>query len=412
MDRRKRNYILYKNLKLFGVVLLVVLFCGTIVLGISYKKQQSKEKLQVYEFFQLPQSEEEKFANTSLETEMDLNRDIYQTAVENGERVKMVPCVDEESVTLLFAGDILLDDTYAMMSNYVSRGRSMENTFAGGLLEQMRLADVFMVNNEFTFTDRGTPTKGKLYTFRSKPENVQFLSDMGVDIVSLANNHSYDFGEVSLLDTLETLEKADMPYVGAGRNLDEAKEPYYLVANGMKIAFVSGTQLEKYANPETKGATLDSAGTLRCVDPVDLLKSIEIAEQNADMTILFIHWGTESKEWIDEMQQEQAKLYTQAGVDLIIGAHPHVLQQIDFVNDVPVVYSLGNFWFNSKDRDTGMVQVTLKDKEIVELRFIPCKQTDCKTVLLDGVEKQRVIQNMRTMSPDIIIDENGLITQR
>ena len=269
-----------------------------------------------------------------------------------------------------------------------------------------------MLNNEFTFTDRGTPTPGKLYTFRSKTANVSFLKEMGADIVSLANNHSYDYGEVSLLDTLDTLKNADIPYAGAGENLAEAMEPYYLIANGMKLAFVAGTQLEKYDNAETKGATETAAGTLRCVNPENLLQSIRIAEENADFTILFIHWGTETQETIDWMQEEQVSLYTEAGVDLIIGAHPHVLQKIDYVDGVPVVYSLGNFWFNSKTRDTGMIKVTLKDKEIKELAFLPCLQSDCRTNLLSGDEKGRVLQYMRSLSNGINIDSEGIITKK
>lgn len=404
--RRYRNG--KKNILVFTSTLVTVLCVGMLVLGMTYINS-GKNSINVYEFFSLPLDEREKYDQTALEEELDKNQSIYEEALAKGQRVKMLPCVDEEEVTLLFAGDVLLDDSYAMMSNYVSRGRNMEETFGTELLYEMQQADIFMLNNEFTFTDRGTPTPGKLYTFRSKTENVSFLQELGVDIVSLANNHSYDYGEISLLDTLDTLQKADIPYVGAGKNLEEAMEPYYVVVNGMKIAFVSATQLEKYDNPETKGATLDSPGTLRCVNPDNLLQSIEMAEQNADFTILFIHWGTETQESIDWMQEEQALLYAQAGVDLIIGAHPHVLQKIDYVEDVPVVYSLGNFWFNSKTRDTGVIKVTLKDKKIKELAFLPCLQSDCRTKLLAGEEKKRVLQYMQGLSPDISIDENGKI---
>ena len=397
-----------KNLIVFASTLVTVLCIGMITLGLAYVGKE-KNKVSVYEFFSLPTNEREKYAQTSLEEELDKNESIYNDAVAKGQRVKMLPCVDEEEVTMLFAGDVLLDDNYAMMSNYVSRGSSMEDTFGNGLLHEMQQADIFMLNNEFTFTDRGTPTAGKLYTFRSKTSNISFLKEMGTDIVSLANNHSYDYGEVSLLDTLDTLNNGEIPYVGAGRNLAEAMEPYYIIANGMKIAFVAGTQLEKYDNAETKGATQNSAGTLRCVNPENLLESIRIAEENADFTILFIHWGTESQESLDWMQEEQVELYTKAGVDLIIGAHPHVLQKIDYVDGVPVVYSLGNFWFNSKTRDTGMIKVTLKDKKIKELAFLPCLQSDCKTNLLSGEEKERVITYMQKLSNGIMIDKDGVI---
>lgn len=409
--KRQKYHNSKKNIFVFTSTLVAVLCIGMIGLGITYMVKE-KNRVSVYEFFSLPTNERDKFAQTALEEELDKNQSIYQEALEKGQRVKMVPCVDEDKVTLLFAGDVLLDDNYAMMSNFVSRGSNMEDTFGNGLLYEMQQADIFMLNNEFTFTDRGTPTPGKLYTFRSKTANVSFLKEMGADIVSLANNHSYDYGEVSLLDTLDTLKNADIPYAGAGENLAEAMEPYYLIANGMKLAFVAGTQLEKYDNAETKGATETAAGTLRCVNPENLLQSIRIAEENADFTILFIHWGTETQETIDWMQEEQVSMYTEAGVDLIIGAHPHVLQKIDYVDGVPVVYSLGNFWFNSKTRDTGMIKVTLKDKEIKELAFLPCLQSDCRTNLLSGDEKGRVLQYMRSLSNGINIDSEGIITKK
>ena len=112
-----------------------------------------------------------------------------------------------------------------------------------------------MVNNEFPYTTGGAPTAGKKFTFRADPKYASWLFDMGADLVSLANNHAYDYGEVSLTDTLDTLEAIGMPYVGAGRNLDEAVKPVSFIANGRKITFVSATQIERTLPPDTKGAT-------------------------------------------------------------------------------------------------------------------------------------------------------------
>lgn len=121
--------------------------------------------------------------------------------------------------------------------------------------------------------------------------------------MSLANNHAYDYGNEALLDTFDTLESAGIPYVGAGRNLDEALKPVYLIANDMKIAVVSATQIERNANPDTKEATAASAGVLRCLDPSALLRVIAEAKENSDFVILYIHWGTESQEDIDWLQE-------------------------------------------------------------------------------------------------------------
>ena len=108
--------------------------------------------------------------------------------------------------TIVFAGDILFDDHYAVKVKMNQRGRGIEGSISQEMLDVMRSADIFMVNNEFPYSDRGTPTENKKFTFRAKPEYASYLLDMGADIVSLANNHAYDYGKTALLDTLDTFQ--------------------------------------------------------------------------------------------------------------------------------------------------------------------------------------------------------------
>ena len=162
--------------------------------------------------------------------------------------------VSPDQVTITFAGDILFDENYAIMGK-VSGNGNIANGIVPSLLTEMKSADIMMLNNEFPYSDRGTPLEDKKFTFRAKPTSVSFLNDMGVDIVSLANNHAYDYGETAFLDTMETLENAGITYVGAGRNLQEARRPVYYIINNMKIAIVAATQIEKLDHPDTKGAT-------------------------------------------------------------------------------------------------------------------------------------------------------------
>ncbi len=337
------------------------------------------------------------------------NERLYNEAVQKGEKVYLVNCMDSECVTFAFAGDILLDDEYAMMFHYRTRGSDINDTFSADLLERMRSADVFMLNNEFPFSTRGTPTEGKTFTFRANPANIDMYELLGVDIVSLANNHAYDYGEDALLDTFTTLENAGIPYVGAGRNIEEARKPVYFIANGMKIAVVSATQIERNAVPDTKEATATNAGVLRCMDPTALLEVIAEAEANSDFVILYIHWGTESQAETDWLQDKQAPVYAQAGVDLIMGDHPHCLQKLGSESGVPIVYSLGNYWFNSKTQNTCLVEVAIKKDGMEYLRFVPCKQEDCRTRQLEGAEKDEVLNYVRGLSPGVYIDDEGYV---
>lgn len=408
MKERRRKH-RKRLLGLFFGVLGSVLGVGVLAMVLLHFAMPEEEKV-VYEIFHLPSSPLEIFA-ASAEPEKEQSQDemLLQEALEQNQEVYLAECESQDTVTLLFAGDILMDDHYAVMSTYHNRGNDINQAFDQGLLEQMRNADIFMINNEFTFTSRGTPTVNKKFTFRANPGNVSMYEEMGADIVSVANNHIYDYGEISLLDTLDTLEQAEIPYVGAGRNLQEAMTPVYYIANGMKIAFVSATQIERNGTPDTKEATQDSAGVLRCMNPDNLLLTIEEAKKNSDYVILYIHWGTESQEAIDWLQEQQAPIYAQAGVDLIIGDHPHCLQKMDSVEGVPVIYSLGNFWFNSRTQNSCVVKVALRAGEMESFQFIPCRQSDCRTALLTGQEKTEVLDYMRTISPNVTIDEEGYV---
>ena len=420
MKREERKRLVTRMMRLFFLVLMVVLCIGVVGIwvysGFRGREGKENEKVEVihivsaediFRTFQSILTGEDATSEANEDRTEDEKR--LQESLEAGEKAVLVECAEEETVKLLFAGDILLDEHYAVMANLRDRGGKAEEAFSTGLLEVMRKADVFMLNNEFTFTNRGTPTAGKQFTFRANPDSISLLQEIGVDVVSVANNHIYDYGEVSLLDTLDTLEEAGIAYTGAGKNLEEAMKPVYLIANGMKIGMISATQIERNGTPDTKEATATSAGVLRCMDTTNLLQVIEQMEENCDYTILYIHWGTESQEAIDWLQEEQAPLYAEAGVDLIIGDHPHCLQKIDKVLGVPVIYSLGNFWFNSKTQNSCVVEVVLKEKELYSFRFVPCKQVDSRTRLLEGTEKQGVLNYMRGISQNVMIDEEGYV---
>ena len=436
--KRKRRK---SQLRVFVVSLLIVLFAGSVAM-LAYSETRTPKTTKspiIMDFDGLSQTEYTDYADDradaditdvsnglmSEETDIEAstqeqatavdemlaeNERLYNEAVSKGENVYLLDCEDESRVTFAFAGDILLDDGYAMMFRYRSRGSDINDTFSADLLERMRRADVFMLNNEFPFSRRGTPTEGKTFTFRANPDNVEMYEQLGVDIVSLANNHAYDFGKDALLDTFTTLETAGIPYVGAGRDLNEAKKPVYFIANGMKISIVSATQIERNAVPDTKEATMNSPGVLRCMDPSALLEVIAEAKASSDFVILYIHWGTESQEGTDWLQDKQAPIYAEAGVDLIIGDHPHCLQKLDIVSGVPVAYSLGNYWFNSKTQNTCLIEVGINKDGMEYFQFVPCIQEDCRTRHLEGAQKEEVLNYMRNLSPNVQIDSEGYVT--
>ncbi len=317
---------------------------------------------------------------------------------------------DEGNVTLTFAGDILFDDEYAVYSKLLANGGAINAGIDQQVINYMKSSDVMLLNNEFPYTNRGTPTPDKTYTFRADTSTAHLITDMGVNVVGLANNHAYDFGREGFLDTLDTLDEAGIPYIGGGRNINEASAPIYFVVDGVKVGIVAATQIERLDNPDTKGATDTEPGVFRCLNPGRMLGVIGEMKEKCDFVVAFVHWGTESTTEVDWLQTDQAPRIAGAGADLIIGAHPHVLQPIGTSGGVPVFYSLGNFWFNSKELDTCLVRATVNTEGLVSLRFVPCRQVGCKTYMATGDEKTRILNDVRAMSPGVNVDAEGYVT--
>lgn len=407
--RRKRRLI--RKIRLICIVLLATLVVGTI-LCLVVRKVQDANNPHVAD-------RQEMISTDALADNEDLmegqdKNDSAKTLDAIEDTVNIETSVAEvHDVTMVFTGDICFCDDYSNMVNFRQKGSDITKNIDQTLLNEMIQADICMVNNEFAYSNGGAPLSGKTYTFRANPSCVSILSDMGVDIVSLANNHIYDYGEVALLDTLDTLEGAGIPYVGAGRNLTEASTTYYFEANGRTIAYISATQVERNTNPNTKGATAESAGTFRCYTSEEFARleaAIKDAEEKADLTVVYIHWGTENTDSLHYLQQEQAGKIVDAGADLIIGDHPHCLQPITYIKNVPVFYSLGNFWFNSKTLDSCLVKIIYTADDQLKCQFVPAKQHDCRTDAESGDEKKRILNYMQCISPDITLDAEGYIT--
>lgn len=318
-------------------------------------------------------------------------------------------CAGEETV-LDFTGDINLSEGWSTTVFMDRQPDGIYDCLSSDLMLELQSADILLINNEFTYSNRGTPLAGKAYTFRAAPSRVEVLQQLGADIVSLANNHVYDYGEEALLDTMDTLEQAQIPYVGAGRNLEEAEKIVYFIANGRKIAIVAATQIERFES-FTKEAEENTPGVLKTLEPDKFVRVIREAKKNSDYVIAYPHWGTEGTSVYGLDQRQLAEAFAEAGADVIIGGHTHSLQGIDYIGDVPVFYSLGNFWFNGKTIDTGVAQVRIQKDGSIRPRFLPCLQSGCQTELLeDGEKRDKILEFMRGLSKGVEIDEKGDIT--
>lgn len=319
---------------------------------------------------------------------------------------------DEKILRLGFAGDVNLDENWSTTQFLNTQENGIADCIDADIIEYTRSLDIFMLNNEFSYSDRGNPMEGKAYTFRAKPERVEILKELGTDIVLLANNHVYDYGEDAFYDTLDTLESAGIPYVGAGRNMGEACRPVYFERGEIKIAYVAATRAEKLILTPEAGE--DTPGVLRAYDESRYLEVIRQAKEEADYVVASIHFGTEYSNQAEEYQRELAKKLIDAGADTVIGSHAHVLQGIEFYREKPIIYSLGNFWFNEKTLNSCIFEIDIsgKDASLKGVRFIPCVQTGCQTKSPDTEEGRREICDfMEGISFGIEIDEMGNVTE-
>lgn len=329
--------------------------------------------------------------------------------------------IDKESegdIVIDFTGDVSFADGIATTDFMDHQMNGLYDCFSQDLLDEMQSADILMINNEFTYTTRGTPLAGKAYTFRGNPSRVSLMKDLGADVVSVANNHVYDYDEIGLLDTLNTLSQAQLLYVGAGVNLEDAKKPVYFIVGGRKIAIVAATQIERTLN-YTKEATGVSPGVLKCLHPEVFCQVIKEAKANADYVIVFPHWGTEGNANYGGDQVALARAFVEAGADAIIGGHTHCLQTVEYMDDVPVFYSLGNYWFSTTGNmpaayNTGLAQIHITEEGNIESYFIPCKFDAGVTSKLssEDIAYSNIIDSLNGMSKTAHIDEMGRISKK
>ncbi len=307
--------------------------------------------------------------------------------------------------TLIFTGDVLFAN--AFLAAYDAGGISA--VVADGLREQLIEADILMVNNEFPFSDRGTPMEGKQYTFRCSPSYVNALTELGVDIVSLANNHTLDYGREALTDTFAALDGAGILYGGAGESAERAEELQIIEVNGKKFGFLAVSRVIPDVSWKVENAV---PGIFSCYDETRLLELVREAKEQCDFVTVFPHWGTEYSEQPNEVQKQIAEKCMEAGADLIVGSHTHCLQGIGYFDGKPVFYSLGNFIFGQSIERSAAVRVTVKQDGSTEIALIPVRAAGGQTSELAGEEAAAVYSYMESISVNAAVDENGIVTER
>ena len=255
------------------------------------------------------------------------------------------------AVTIVIGGDVDLDRT-----TRAAIARDGVDAPWVGIAPLLRSADIAVVNLECAVSRQGRP-EPKSYTFRGDPAAVAGAKHAGVDVVSLANNHTLDFGRAALLDTIAAVRAQGIRPVGGGRNLAEAQEAAVLTVHGRRIAFVGMTGI--VPAPHWR-ATATSPG-LADDNSARITAQVRRAKSRADIVVAFFHWGVEYTYQASSRQRRAARAAISAGASIVVGAHPHVLQPVEEVDGALVAWSLGNLVFKSRlpSRRTAMLSVTI-----------------------------------------------------
>jgi poly-gamma-glutamate synthesis protein (capsule biosynthesis protein) len=267
---------------------------------------------------------------------------------------------DTRPITIAIVGDIMLGRS--VNAQILAGNDAFPFTYTG---EYLRGFDLTVGNLECVVSSLGMPVPGKPYTFRGDPKGFVRLTGAGFDILSLANNHSGDYGQDAFIDMLAQLPKHGFTPLGGGHNLAQAHQPVIRQVRSTKIAFLSYCEIDPYSF----AATPSSPGHA-WLDPTLMRADIRALRPEVDYLIVFTHWGIEYQPLETGHQQAMARLAIDAGADFVVGGHPHVIQPNEIYAGKPIVYSLGNFVFDemfSDDVRTGEVlTLTLQGSRLLK----------------------------------------------
>jgi poly-gamma-glutamate synthesis protein (capsule biosynthesis protein) len=276
--------------------------------------------------------------------------------------------VNDGEVSLILAGDVMLSRNVAR--SIAESGQDFRYPFQA-TAPLTSAASIAFCNLECPISGRGEAI-AKRYLFNAPPESVDGLAFAGFDVVSLANNHVLDYGPIALEDTQRHLSRVGIAAVGISTQ-QAPQNPVILVRNGVRIGFLA------YADPESpygyaKEFGVFETGPAKAIEAV-VAADIEDLKRRADVIVVSVHWGTEYVESAEPRQKTLGRFFVDQGADLVVGHHPHVLQETEWYQAGLILYSLGNFVFDQHSRPptriSRLYRILVTDKGIERAEFIP-----------------------------------------
>jgi len=309
-----------------------------------------------------------------------------------------VPDSANLDVTFCAAGDVLLDRG---VRKYIDR-YGVNYPFEQ-LSDLINSHDLAFCNLECPISSWGEPLTKKI-VFRGDSSYVEGLTFSGFDIFSLANNHTIDYGREALLNTRAILEGNGLHTVGIGENQTVAGAPQIITIKGMRIAFFAHVLM-----PHESIVYSHDLPAPAIADIDSIVENVREIEDKVDFTIVSFHWGREYSPYPSYIQKEHAYRSIDAGADLILGHHPHVIQSIEKYQGKYIFYSLGNFVFD-QDRLDGsqsfLLSTIFKDRQLEAVTLIPIKIERCQPRLATGIDFREIFEQLIEISPGVNFEIN------
>jgi poly-gamma-glutamate capsule biosynthesis protein CapA/YwtB (metallophosphatase superfamily) len=267
-------------------------------------------------------------------------------------------------ITLAFAGDV-------HFAGRTARLLDDPDTAFGEIATTLADADVTMINLETAVTTRGTP-EPKQFLFRAPPSTYAAVKAAGVDVVSLANNHALDYGQQGLADTVEAARAAGVPAVGAGADAAAAHAAWTTTVRGTRIAFLGFSQVHELWRRWR--ATDTRPGIAMAHERDRAVAAVRAVRAAVDTVVVYVHWGREGQECPTAEMRGFAAALADAGADIVVGTHAHLLLGEAWLGRTYVQYGLGNFlWWRDDafSNDTGVLRVTLRGGRVASTELVP-----------------------------------------
>jgi Putative enzyme of poly-gamma-glutamate biosynthesis (capsule formation) len=311
---------------------------------------------------------------------------------------------EDKPIEISFAGDILLDGKVAANMDKYGINYPFEK-----VKDILSSSDISFANLETPISTRGQKAN-KTYTFRSAPKTLQSIVNSGIDGVSIANNHTLDYGVQALTDTLDYLDEYKLGRTGAGHDIDEAFTAYSEMVNGKRVAIVG---ISRVLSGPSWYAGDNKAGIASGYNFELMMRYVKNAVKYSDLTIIYIHWNNEYQDYPEDYARTYAKAFIDAGVDAVMGSHSHCLQGIETYKGKPIFYSLGNFVFTPTQRSNkatdSMIATLTFDGDKVSSKITPVKLENTRPILRDAAYNETTFSKLNKISFNVKINKDGTV---